>query len=301
MALMLPVPVPQPLGVVLKVAKTVSVPRVETVALMDALPQFEALESPEMEGVSEPVEEADTETLGRTVGDRVVLVVSDALKDPVAVPQGVGLEVEVCDTPGESEEAKLGVALVVDDEQSVGDKDVQLLGVGEKSGDKVPVTLPLKEGEGVVDTELQGVGEGQGVVLRVGLLDALSAPVKLPVPVSEGLGVPVPVPEGHCTGELEGDTVLVEFPEKEAKGEEVALGREVTEVVGQRVEERDPDAVGLILGEPESVGVMVGDWEAEPVVDAVGDTVEVRQAELDTKLEADELPTGEVDREEVGE
>ena len=95
----------------------------------------------------------------------------------------------------------------------------------------------------------------------------------LPVPVGERLGVPVPVPEKHCTGELEGDTVLLEHPEKEANGEEVELGEGVMEVVGQSVEERDPDAVGLTLAEPENVGVMVGDWEAEPVVDAVRETV----------------------------
>ena len=110
-------------------------------------------------------------------------------------------------------------------------------------------TLTLEEGEGVTDIVVVGVGEEQGDAVRAGLSDTIAVPLLLIIPESEGLGVTVPEPEGHCAGEPEDDTVLEVHPEKEDKDEGVALGEGDMEVVEHREEEKDPDAVGLMLTE----------------------------------------------------
>ena len=121
--------------------------------------------------------------------------------------------------------------------------------MGEEDEDKEAATLELIEGEGVKDKVIVSVGEGQGVALSAGLSDTNAVPLLLLTPESEGLDVTLPEPEGHCTGEPEDDKVLEEHPEKEGKDEGVTLGEGDMEVVEHREEEKDPDAMGLMLTE----------------------------------------------------
>ena len=162
-----------------KDTETVGVNRVEALAhplgLSECVPDTEAVGGSEIDGVPEPLREA--KELAEGEGEIV----------PPTVPEEQPVEVRVTGAVAE------GKGVAVTDTETVkrrvmeGDAEPlgEAAGLAEGRGDRVPLTVPEEQTEGV--RLLSVVAEGRGVVLMVGV--ELTEDVWLDVVVVEGVAL----------------------------------------------------------------------------------------------------------------
>ena len=252
----------------------------EPVGVLEGVP--EPLVLPEAE--LDPVLEGDTPTVNEGVGEPEVVEVALRVGGGVPLPDG--------------EAVPVGEAVGLGEEVSLEDAEAGREEVG------------VWEGE--APTEREAVGGNVGVVLAVEVELGVMVAVKLDV----GVGVDVGLCEGAAKGvpvgvkEMVGVTEAVAPVDKEEVGEvdRVVLPLTVLLLVplGVSVELPVGDSVGG--GVREAVGVGVGDWEMDPVCDALAPRLSVGVGIKDTvvlpltvlELVTLPVPVGETVREEVG-
>ncbi len=281
------------LGVVLEDTLTLEVPDLVRVAVAQpvglrvALPQWEMVPLPVMEGVEEVEREPDTVTVPLTVPEAHRLLLRDVVAVSVAQGLAVGLPlahtVSVGVRVGEAEPLPELLAISVKVRVSVTRLELDAL------MQAVSEVLPLREGvaleqelaAGVADTVLEAVGQGEA--------DCVAQPVE----------------EREGEGEVERESV----PEGEREGEGVedwhTLAVEVTVVEGVVVGERVGESVEVLhrVGDVELVeqGLTVMLVERLGTAVTLGVTLreEVEERDFDTELVS--VALGVVDTENVAE
>ena len=272
----------------------VVLPEVDRVIEEQALPERVAVPQPLGEG--ERVEEAHTEAVRDTVGEAeedrqreaVALVEGHcdvevvAVRQPLAVTEAVPLPL----TLGEREEEVHAVSEMVTLPEVEEDKQRDAVGLplGLRVRDTDGVEHPLSVGETVLQPEVEGERDEER--------DAVGEFVPLVEPVEErhleavGLALVLREEEADAVEQTVGDIVSV--PEPDAVGDRVVEVLTVgdTEELGEPVEERHLEVVGLTLAvsEEETVAVEHALGEGESVLEpeAVGERVVEAQAEGDT-------------------